>query len=103
MRGPGHQNQISGEDTEAIFMSLVLLNTGGQAGSFFAIIFRIISESPMNTGLEREKLYSSWLIFCSILVARTAPVISDWGAEKADFPNILAELERRLNFRREQT
>ena len=51
----------------------------------------------MNTGEERERLNSLWLIFCSILVARTAPAISDWGAEKADFPNIMAELERRLN------
>ena len=64
---------------------------------FFAIIFKILSESPMNTGVEREMLESSWLIFCSILVARTAPAISDWGAEKADFPSILDELERRLN------
>ena len=64
---------------------------------FFVIIFRIISKSPMNTGEERERLNSLWLIFCSILVSRTAPAISDWGAEKADFPNIMAELERRLN------
>ena len=62
-----------------------------------SIIFQIISESSINTGVERETLYSSWLIICYILVARTAPAISDWGAEKADFPNILAELERRLN------
>ena len=63
-----------------------------------AFIFRMISESPMNTELERETLYNSWLIFCCILEARIAPPISDWGAEKADFPSILAELERRLNF-----
>ena len=51
----------------------------------------------MSTGVEREMLNSSWLIFCSILVARTAPAISGWGVEKVDFPRILAELERRLN------
>ena len=68
MRGLGHQNQLSGEVTAAISMSL-----------------------------ERERLNNSWLIFCSILVARTAPAISDWGMEKADFPRTLAELERRLN------
>ena len=68
-----------------------------------AIIVRMISESPMNTGLERETLYNSWLIFCCILEARIAPAISDLGAEKADFPNILEELERRLNFLSEWT
>ena len=78
-------------------MSLVSIEYRGAGRIFFAIIFRIISESPINTGLERETFYSSWLIFCSILVARTAPAISVWGAENADFPNILAELERRLN------
>ena len=57
----------------------------------------MISESPINTGGERDTLDNSWLIFCSILVARTAPAISDRGAEKADFPRIFAELERRLN------
>ena len=62
-----------------------------------AIILRMISKSPINTGGERDTLDNSWLIFCSILVARTAPTISDWGAEKVDFPRIFAELERRLN------
>ena len=33
---------------------------------FLAIILRTISESRMKTGLEREMLYNSWLIFCSI-------------------------------------
>ena len=32
---------------------------------------------------------------CSILVARTASLISDWGAENGDFPNIFAKLEMR--------
>ena len=57
----------------------------------------------MNTGEEREMLDSSWLIFCSILVARMAPAISDWGAEKVDLPSILYEPERRLNWPSEQT
>jgi len=35
----------------------------------------------MKTGEERDTLNSSWLIFCSILVARTAYAISDWGAD----------------------
>ena len=87
----------SGEDTEAISMSRVPWNIGGQAGLFFAIIFKTILESPMKTGEDRETFESSCLIFCSILVARTAPAISDWGAEKADFPSILEKLERRLN------
>ena len=48
-------------------------------------------------------LDSSWLIFCFILVAKTAPAISDKGTEKADLPSILNELERRLNWLSEQT
>ena len=56
----------------------------------------------MNTGGAREMLDSSWLIFCFILVARTAPAISDWGAEKADLPSIFDELERSLNWPSEQ-
>ena len=66
-------------------------------GSFLAIILRMISESPINTVEKRDTLDNSWLILCSILVARTAPAILDWGPENADFPSILAELERRLN------
>ena len=97
LRGHGHQNQQSDEDVADISISLVPKNTGGLAGSFLAIILRTISETPINTGGERDTLDNSWLIFCSILVARTAPAISDWGAEKADFPIIFAELERRLN------
>ena len=56
----------------------------------------------MNTGEDKETLKSSCLTFCSILVASIAPAISDWGAEKADFPKILEELERRLNLPSEQ-
>ena len=57
----------------------------------------MISESPMNVGGERVTLNNSCLIFCSILEASKAPVISDCGAENADFPSIFEELKIRLN------
>ena len=62
-----------------------------------AIILRMISESRMNTGDEREMLYNSWLIFCCILVAITALAILHWWGEKADFPRTMQQLEMMLN------
>jgi hypothetical protein len=58
----------------------------------------MISESPMKVGGERVTLKSSWLIFCSILEASNAPAISDCGAENADLPRILEELDMRLKW-----
>ena len=50
---------------------------GRLAGSFLAIILSTISESPMNTGSEKDVLCSSRLIFWCILTAREVLEISD--------------------------
>ena len=47
----------------------------------------------MNTRVEIEMLDSSWLIFCFVLIARTAPAILAWGMQKADFPRTGKEVE----------
>ena len=99
LRGTGHQNQLLDVVTAVISMIQVPQNTGGLAGSSLAIILRMISESLMNTGDKREMLYSSLLIFCCILVARTAPAILNYGTENAYFPRTLQELEMSLRLR----
>ena len=71
---------------------------GRSAGSFFAIILRTISESPKNMEGFKSIVKSSCFTLNSILAASTALETSDCGADKADFPMILAKLVRRLTW-----
>ena len=66
LRDPGHHIQLSAVFNVDISIILFSSNIGRLAGSFLATILSTISESPMNTGSEKEVLCSSRLIFCCI-------------------------------------